>query len=117
MNKQNGDSDETHEQWLARLTEEIIEPEMPIVDAHHHLWIREGTSYLMPELLADLYSGHNVIATVFAECHAMYRARGPEEMCPVGETEFVTGVAAMSDGAPYRSRIRAAGIIAVSEPY
>jgi predicted TIM-barrel fold metal-dependent hydrolase len=51
----------------------------------------------LPELLADLYTGHNVVATVFAECHEMYRARGPEEMRPVGETEFVTGVAAMSE--------------------
>jgi len=97
MNKHNGNSSETHEQWLTRLTEEIIEPEMPIVDSHHHLWIRDGASYLMPELLADLYSGHNIVATVFAECHEMYRARGPEDMRPVGETEFVTGVAAMSN--------------------
>ncbi|MFC1885797.1 amidohydrolase family protein [Thermodesulfobacteriota bacterium] len=97
MNQQNEDNGKTHEQWLARLTEEIIEPELPIVDPHHHLWIRDKASYLMPELLDDLYSGHNVIATVYAECHSMYRARGPAEMRPVGETEFVTGVAAMSD--------------------
>jgi predicted TIM-barrel fold metal-dependent hydrolase len=97
MIQQNDNRDKKHEQWLASRTEEIIEPDMPIVDPHHHLWIREGASYMMPELLADIYSGHNVVATVFTECHAMYRARGPEEMRPVGETEFVTGVAAMSD--------------------
>ena len=97
MNQHNDDSGETHEKWLARLTEEIIEPEIPIVDTHHHLWIRDGAFYMLPELLADLYSGHNVVATVFAECHSMYRALGPEEMRPIGETEFVTGVAAMSD--------------------
>jgi L-fuconolactonase len=82
--------------WLSRWQEDIIEPELPIIDPHHHLWIRDGETYLMPELLADIASGHNVIATVFAECHSMYRADGPAELRPIGETEFVTGVAAMS---------------------
>ena len=82
--------------WLAKRSEEIIEPELPIIDPHHHLWMREGSPYLLPELLADLGSGHNVTATVFAECHSMYRPDGPEELRSLGETEFVTGVAAMS---------------------
>ncbi len=83
--------------WLARHTEEILEPDLPIIDPHHHLWIRDGTPYLFPELLADLASGHNIVATVFEECHSMYRAHGPESFRPVGETEFVAGIAAMSD--------------------
>jgi predicted TIM-barrel fold metal-dependent hydrolase len=82
--------------WLAKRSEEIIEPELPIIDPHHHLWVREGNPYLLPELLADLASGHNVTATVFAECHSMYRPDGPEELRSLGETEFVAGVAAMS---------------------
>jgi len=97
MNENTPSAKATLAAWLSRLDEEIIEPDLPIVDPHHHLWVREGNDYLMPDLLADLYSGHNVVATVFAECHSMYRARGPAEMRPVGETEFVTGVAAMSD--------------------
>ena len=64
--------------WLAMLQEEILEPELPIIDPHHHLWVRNGYTYLMPELAADLASGHNIIATVFAECHSMYRADGAE---------------------------------------
>ena len=84
------------EGWLAQYREEIIEPQLPIVDAHHHLWRHPGNVYLFPELLADLSSGHNVRATVFEECHSMYRAAGPEELRSLGETEFVTGVAAMS---------------------
>ena len=52
--------------------------------------------YLFDELHADITSGHNVIATVFVQCGAMYRAGGPEALRPVGETEFVNGVAAMS---------------------
>jgi L-fuconolactonase len=79
--------------WLDRWIEPVLEPELRIIDPHHHLWVRDGNIYLLPEWLADLGSGHNVIATVFEECHSMYRADGPEES--LGETEFVTGVAAM----------------------
>lgn len=84
------------EAWLAQHREEIIEPELPIVDPHHHLWSRAGNVYLLPELSADLSSGHKIRATVFEECGSMYRADGPEELRSLGETEFVTGVAAMS---------------------
>jgi hypothetical protein len=45
-----------------------------------------GYRYLLDELLADLGTGHNVVATVFEECRSMYRAHGPEEMKPVGES-------------------------------
>lgn len=82
--------------WLAGHTEDILEPDLPIVDPHHHLWVANGQPYLLPELLADLGSGHDIRATVFAECHAMYRADGAEEWRSLGETEFVTGVAAMA---------------------
>src|SRR5271167_626554 len=84
------------EAWLAQRQEEILEPAIPIIDPHHHLWTRPGNVYLFPELLADLSGGHNIRATVFEECHSMYRADGPEELRSLGETEFVTGVAAMS---------------------
>ena len=82
--------------WLAKLEEDVLEPDLPIVDPHHHLWLRGGYTYLMPELAADMYCGHNIAATVFAECHSMYRNVGLEEERSLGETEFVTGQAAMS---------------------
>jgi len=82
--------------WLNRLSEPILEPDLPIIDPHHHLWMRDGNVYLLPELLEDLNSGHKVVATVFEECHSMYRATGPVEERSVGETEFVSGVAAMA---------------------
>ena len=82
--------------WLARRTEPILEPALPIVDPHHHLWERPGWRYMLPDLLADTNSGHNIVATVFVQCRSMHRAGGPEELRPVGETEFVNGVAAMS---------------------
>ena len=63
------------EAWLATApAEPILDPELPIVDPHHHLWLRGGHTYLLDELLADLGTGHNVVATVFEECHSMYRA-------------------------------------------
>ena len=45
--------------WLGKLKEEILEPDLPIVDPHHHLWLRNGYSYLMPDLAVDLGSGHD----------------------------------------------------------
>lgn len=82
--------------WLTTLQEEVLEPALPIIDPHHHLWVRSGYTYLMPELAADLESGHNIVATVFAECHSMYRKEGPKAERSLGETEFVRGQAAMS---------------------
>jgi L-fuconolactonase len=82
--------------WLARRTETVLEPELPIVDPHHHLWERPGWNYMLDDLLADTNSGHNIVGTVFVQCRSMHRASGPEEFRPVGETEFVNGVAAMS---------------------
>ena len=67
----------------------------------HHLWDRGGWTYLLPELLADLNTGHNIVATGFEECRSMYRANGPVEMRPVGEVEFVAGIAAMSASGGY----------------
>ena len=79
--------------WLDKRHEEIIEPDLPIVDPHHHLWDRPGYRYLFHDLLADIGSGHNIRATLFEECGAMYRTGGPQELRSLGETEFVTGVA------------------------
>ncbi len=102
--------------WLARLpAEPILEPDLPIVDAHHHLWHRPDHPYFLPEFLADAGTGHNIQATVFIECRAMYRAAGPEEMRPVGETEFVAGIAAMSASGLYGPTRVAAGIVGYAD--
>ena len=84
------------DRWLAKLQEEILEPELSIIDPHHHLWVRNDYTYLLPELAADLASGHNIVATVYAECHSMYRMGGVKQERSLGETEFVRGQAAMS---------------------
>src|SRR5260370_36252302 len=84
------------QEWLDRRREEILEPELPIVDPHHHLVERPETGrYLLPELLADTDSGHNIVATVYLEWLSTYRASGPTEMEPLGEVEFSSGVAAL----------------------
>ena len=111
------------------MPEAILEPELPIVDPHHHLWdrrmlppatgpehpfttaIKPAQRYLLDELLADTGSGHNVIATVFLECRAFYKADGPVEMRCVGETEFVNGIAAMSASGLYGGTRACAGIV------
>src|SRR5712691_8564160 len=86
-------------------------PPEPIVDTHDHLWERGGHRYLLHEFLADAGTGHNLVASVFEECEAMYRGTGPEEMRPVGQTEFVAGIAAMSDSGRYGPARVAAGIV------
>jgi len=102
--------------WLGLTQEEVLEPELPICDPHHHLWDRRPERipyqrYLLPELLADVNQGHNVRSTVFIETRGMYRADGPVEMKPVGEVEFVQGQAAMSASGIYGPTRAAAAII------
>ena len=97
--------------WLARRTETILEPALPIVDPHHHLWERPDWVYMLDDLLADTNSGHNIVATVFVQCRSMHRASGPEAFRPVGETEFVNGVAAMSASGGYGPTKVCAGIV------
>ncbi len=85
-------------EWYAAVQEDIVDPERPIIDTHHHLW--ENTSmwgrYVLDDLWADTESGHNIEKTVFIDCRSGYRTDGPEHLRPVGETEFVAGVAAAS---------------------
>jgi L-fuconolactonase len=102
--------------WLALTPEPTLEPELPICDPHHHFWDFRieripYQRYLLHELAADIHSGHNVRSTVFIEARAMYRADGPEEMRPVGEVEFVQGLAAASASGLYGPGRAAAAII------
>src|SRR5262249_31182422 len=91
--------------WLAkRPAEKALEPDLPIIDPHHHLWDAPQPGrgrYFLPELLEDAGGGHNIVSTVFLECQAMFRATGPEELKPLGEVEFVNGIAAQSASEQY----------------
>jgi L-fuconolactonase len=102
-------------EWLALRQEEIIDPELPIVDPHHHFWYRDGKPYFLPEFLADIYTGHNIVATVFMECAAMYRRDGEPAMRPVGEIEFANGIAAMSASGEFGPTRVAAGIVGYAD--
>jgi len=99
--------------WLAkRPAEKALEPELPIIDPHHHLWHTPTRGlYFLPELMADLGGGHNIVSTVFLECQSMFRASGPDEMKPVGEVEFVAGQAAQSASGQYGKTRICEGII------
>jgi predicted TIM-barrel fold metal-dependent hydrolase len=99
------------EDWLKQHTEDIIEPARVIVDPHHHLWDRGGLRYLIEEITDDIASGHNVVATVYVEARSMYRASGAEALRPVGEVEFVNGVAAMAASGGYGKALICAGIV------
>lgn len=79
--------------WLARHVEDILEPDIPIVDAHHHIWDQPGNVYGIDDLRADILTGHKVVATVFVQAHHAYRATGPEALRCVGETERIEQLA------------------------
>ena len=95
-------------EWLALVKEPILEPELRIVDPHHHLWQRAQSTYVLEDLWSDTESGHNVDKTVFVECHAGYLEDGPEHLRPVGETRFVKAIADESTKGP---GARIAGIV------
>ena len=83
--------------WLELTSEDAIDPDSPICDPHHHLWMKRfNRNYLLPELWADTGSGHNVVKTMFMECSAFYYREGPEHLRPLGETEYITGLAKQS---------------------
>jgi predicted TIM-barrel fold metal-dependent hydrolase len=101
--------------WLEQVTEDILEPERPICDPHHHLWDHPGNPYLLPQLLADLGSGHTVVSTVHVECASMYRCDDTAARAPLGETEFVNGVAAMTASGNYGDLRACAGIVGFAD--
>ena len=100
--------------WLARTTEDAIDPELVICDPHHHLWEYPQSRYLVDELLGDIGDGHRVESTVYIECNRMYRAEGPPALRPVGETEYVEHIAAASERRAGTVRI-AAGIVGFAD--
>ena len=90
-----------HQKWLDQVEEEIIDPDLKIVDPHHHLWPAPSRSegvppenrYLLKDLWKDTDSGHNLVKTVFVECGQGFFETGLKAMKPVGETKFVCEVA------------------------
>ncbi|WP_316980282.1 amidohydrolase family protein [Shumkonia mesophila] len=108
-----------NEEWLSLNRENVIEPELGIIDAHHHFWDRPGFRYMLDDFLADVSTGHNIVGSVFVEASSrqrscvgtMYRADGPEELRSLGEVEFVNGLAAIAHSGQYGPSGLCAGII------
>ena len=117
------------EAMLMSKREDPIDPDLPICDPHHHLWDhpddfpedrirvshRHVRHYLLKELLEDTGGFHNILQTVFLECRSMYRKDGPLELRPIGETEFVQGIAAQSASGQYGNTVVAAGIVGFAD--
>ena len=101
--------------WTKQREEPALEPDLPIIDPHHHVWDDERGRYLIDELVDDLSTGHNIVATVYAQFRAMYRAEGPPAMRPVGEVEFVNGIAAASASGRYGTVRLCEGIIGYAD--
>ncbi len=95
--------------------EPIVDPGLPIVDAHHHLYERPNLRYLFEDYLADAGAGHNVVASVYVETKEMARPDGPEVLRPLGEVEFSNGVAAVSASGRYGPCRVAAGIVGYAD--
>ena len=79
--------------WLAVHQEAALEPALPIIDAHHHLWGESRGRYLLDDFLADAQGGHNLRASVFIECDSFYHSVGDPLFHPVGEVEHVAAAA------------------------
>ncbi len=101
--------------WLGLITEDIVDSEREICDPHHHLWHRNGSKYLLEDFLLDIQTGHNIVSTVYVECESMYSQDAAKEFAPVGETEFVQGVAAMSASGEFGNCRVAKGIVGFAD--
>jgi predicted TIM-barrel fold metal-dependent hydrolase len=104
-------------EWLAQVAEPAVEPELPIIDPHHHLWDVESAFYHAPELIADANSGHRVLATVFVECKAHFDDDAPAGFEPVGETRFALAQAKEAAQLPQGHADLVKGIVAYGDPF
>ena len=99
-------------EWLALHQEDAIEPALPIVDAHHHIWDAPRPRYMPEEFIADITNcGHSIAATVYVDCRSMYRLGGPDHLKAVGEVEFANGIAAMGASGAYGATRLCAAIV------
>ena len=91
--------------------EPILDPDLPIIDSHHHLFDLPNNRYMVDDYLADVNAGHRIVASIYCETQAFSRKSGPEWMRPVGEVEFANGVGAMTATGVYGPCQVCAGII------
>lgn len=102
--------------WLEQHQESALEPDLPIVDSHHHFWIDTRGRYLFDELAADLRAGHNVLSTVYVQTGlTMYRRYGAPELQCLGEVEFANGMAAIGENGLLGKTRFCAGIVGFAD--
>ncbi len=93
----------------------ILEPELPIIDAQHHLRDRPDSYYVFDDYVQDVGKGHNIVASVYVESMSMMRIDGPEVLRPIGEIEFANGAAAVSATGKYGPCRIAAAIVGYAD--
>jgi L-fuconolactonase len=100
---------------MSETTEVILEPDLKIIDAHHHLIDAPGHQYGIDDYAADCALGHDIRASVYIEVRQHYRENGPEHFRPVGETEFVASVAERAAAGAHGGRNLCAGIVGYAD--
>lgn len=99
------------EDWLSLRQEQALMSDVPVVDAHHHLYVRPDITYLLDDFLQDTRGGHHIRASVFVQARSMLPQNVHPSFQPIGETEFANGVAAMSASGIFGQTRVCAGIV------
>ena len=106
--------EQQREAWLEKTAEAILEPDLKICDAHHHLWEYPDNRYLLDEALIDFSAGHRIAKTVYIECLQHYRTNGFAESKPVGETEYIDSISRANQQTESTCQV-AAGIVGFAD--
>jgi L-fuconolactonase len=104
-----------HDAWLSLTTEDIIDPELPICDPHHHLWDFPDRRYLLKELFEDIGGGHNIVQTVFVESESAKKQDIIQRLEPVRETRFTHDITEQNESRQYGTTRVAAGIVGFAD--
>jgi predicted TIM-barrel fold metal-dependent hydrolase len=83
--------------WLDLGREEPYAPNRSLVDPHIHLWRGDPLRYTPADYLHDI-AGHDLRATVYAQCYTEYLTEGPEHLRPAGEVAFAVSQRAQARG-------------------
>lgn len=104
-----------HEAWLGLTTEDIVEPDLPICDSHHHLWNSPERRYLLEELFRDIGGGNNIVSTVFVESESAKNQGTVQRFQPVAETRFTHDITTPEKSKSFGNTKVAAGIVGFAD--
>jgi predicted TIM-barrel fold metal-dependent hydrolase len=108
------------EKWLHLVEEAPLEPDLPIIDAHVHIWPDRFTPLvehfgkgMSEDFLRGIErSGHDIRAGVHVTIQANHRDDLPPEMIPVAETAFLEEEGRKLEALGPRTPMLTAGIVA-----